>query len=105
MTPPRGAGRASVASVKRTSLTEMLTRQLRRQKSDAARGIRRSGQIAACRRDAATGPAVWPPDLIAVVPQDGVDHSLPSVIWRMVMRMSLSSSPATSGIQINPASA
>ena len=32
MTPPRGAGRTSVASVKRTSLTEMLTRQLRRPK-------------------------------------------------------------------------
>ena len=30
MTPPRGDGRAFVASVKWTSLTEMLTRQLRR---------------------------------------------------------------------------
>ena len=28
MTPPRGAGRASVASVKRTSLTEMLNRRI-----------------------------------------------------------------------------
>jgi hypothetical protein len=70
MTPARGAGRASVASVKRTSLTEMLTQQLRRPKygtkSDAARRIRRSEQIAVWRSRCRRRPAVRPPDLAVV---------------------------------------
>jgi hypothetical protein len=43
-------------------------------------------------RDAATGAAVRPPDL-AVVRQDGIDHDLLSVMFLIVTRMSLSSSP------------
>ena len=76
--------------LKRTSLTEMMTTAAT--KSDAARGIRRSGQIAVWRSRSTTGAAVRPPDL-AVVRQDGIDHDLLSVMFLIVTRMSFSSSP------------
>ena len=54
MTPPRGAGRASVASVKRTSLTEMLNRRILRETIEIVPGtpqFNHSNSGPACTRE------------------------------------------------------
>ena len=59
MTPPRGVRRASDASIKQTSLTEMVTRQLRRQKVTLREAFAGRDSLRYGRRDAATAASMW----------------------------------------------